>query len=234
MDRRIDYKIVLDCETAPCDYTLEEVTPINMLVYDLGWVITDKNGTVYAERSFVNADIFLDEANLMKSAYYADKIPQYWEDIKSGKRILTSFYNIKKALDMDIENYNVSKVFAHNMLFDYGSLNNTQRWLTKSKYRYFFPYGIEICDTLKMARQVIAPMPTYRKFCEENGYMTKHKTPQVRLTAEILYRFISGDKDFKEEHKGLDDCLIEKEILAYCYRKHKKMDIHLWNDKKEV
>ena len=98
IDKRISYKMVLDCETAPCDRTIEEVTPINMLAYDIGWVITDKRGNVYAERSFVNADIFLDEQELMRSAYYANKVPEYWEDIKSGKRIITSFYIIHKAL----------------------------------------------------------------------------------------------------------------------------------------
>lgn len=226
MDKRIAYKIVLDCETAPCDRTLEDITPINMLVYDLGWVVTDKRGRVYKTRSFVNADIFLDEKELMQSAYYAKKIPEYWKDIKSGKRTLTSFYNIRKALLDDIAEYGATQLFAHNMRFDYGALTNTQRWLTKSKYRYFFPKNVEICDTLKMARQVVASTPTYKKFCQDNGYMTKNN--QVRLTAEILYRYITRDEDFKEEHKGLDDCLIEKEILAYCYRKHKKMEIRLW------
>ena len=230
MDRRIKYKIVIDCETAPCDHTIDEVTPINMLAYDVGWVVTDRQGRVYEKRSFVNADIFLDEKELMKSAYYAQKIPEYWEDIKSGVRILTSFYNIHKTLIKDIETYGIKQIYAHNMHFDYGALNNTERWLTKSKYRYFFPYGVEICDTLKVARQLIATMPTYQAFCEENGYMTRHKVPQVRLTAEILYRFISGEDDFEEEHKGLDDCLIEKEILKYCYRKHKKFEPRLWAD----
>lgn len=228
IDRRRKYFIVLDCETAPCDKEVEEVTPVNMLAYDLGWAVTDRHGNIYATRSYVIADIFLDEKELMKSAYYAEKIPQYWEDIKSGKRILTTFYNVHKQLLEDIETYNVSRVFAHNMRFDYGSLNNTERWLTKSKYRYFLPYGVEVCDTLKMAQQVIATMPTYQRWCEENGYMTKHRKPQPRLTAEIIYRFLSGDDDFEEEHKGLDDVLIEIQIMAYCFRKHKKMECRLW------
>ena len=97
------------------------------------------------------------------------------------------------------------------MRFDYGTLNTTERWLTKSKYRYFFPYGIEICDTLKMARDVIAKMPTYQRFCEENGYLTKNG--QYRLTAEIIYRFITKDNDFVENHTALDDSCIEARIL---------------------
>lgn len=221
MDKRVSYKVVLDTETCPVDKDLDVVSPNNMWCYDIGWAIVDKRGKVYRTRSFVNADIFLNETELMNSSYYANKIPQYWEDIKNGSRTLTSFYNIRKTLMEDIAEFGVTQIYAHNMRFDYGTLNNTQRWLTKSKYRYFFPKNVEICDTLKMARDVVAKMPTYKKFCAENGYMTKNN--QVRLTAEILYRFITKDKDFVESHTGLEDVLIEKEILAYCYRQHKKM-----------
>ena len=226
MDRRISYKIVLDCETAPCDRAIEEVEAKNMLAYDLGWVVTDKRGIVYEKRSFVVSDIFLNEKELMQSAYYASKIPEYLEDIKKGKRIVKSLYEIRQTLLQDLKDYEIIQIFAHNMRFDYGALNNTIRWVTKSKYRYFFPYGCKICDTLKLAQQLIGTMPTYKRFCQENGYLTKLGKP--RLTAEIIYRFMSGNNEFIEEHKGLDDCMIEKEILAYCYRKHKKMNPVLW------
>ena len=96
-----------------------------------------------------------------------------------------AFYNIRKALLEDIEEYGVKEIFAHNMRFDYGTLNTTQRWLTKSKFRYFFPKDLQICDTLKMARDVIAKMPTYRRFCEENGFLTKRGSLQTK--AEVLY-----------------------------------------------
>lgn len=139
IDKRNDFRIVLDTETCPLDKDLETVLPSNMFVYDHGWAIVNKSGKVFEKRSFVNADVFLGEIDLMQSSYYADKIPQYWEDIKAGKRILTSFYNIRKQFLEDVENYGITKCFAHNMRFDYGSLNNTQRYYTKSKYRYFFP-----------------------------------------------------------------------------------------------
>lgn len=226
MDKRISYKIVIDTETCPIDKDYNGVTPQNMWVYDCGWAVVDKRGKVYKTRSFINADIFLGEKELMHSAYYAEKIPMYWEQIKEGQRVLTSFYNIRMALLNDIAEFNVAQVFAHNMRFDYGTLNQTERWLTKSKYRYFFPKEIEICDTLKMARDVISKMPSYKRFCQENGYITKNN--QLRLTAEILYRFITKDNNFIESHTGLEDVLIEKEILAYCYKQHKKMRKNLW------
>ena len=225
MDKRINYKIVLDTETCPLEQ-IDEVTPWNMFVYDIGWAIVDKRGNVYKTQSFINADIFLDEKELMKSAYYSEKIPKYWEDIKSGIRQLRSFYNIKKQLLGDIAEYGVKEIYAHNMRFDYGSLQNTQRWLTKSKYRYFFPKEIEICDTLKMARQVLKDSKMYRVWCEQNGYITKNN--QCRFSAEVLYRYITGNDDFIESHTGLEDVMIEKDILAYCYSRHKKMVRQLW------
>lgn len=226
MDKRISYKIVLDTETCPMDKDFEGVSPYNMLVYDISWVVTDKRAKVYEARSFICDEVFNHETELMKSAYYAKKIPMYRERIARGEAIVASMYEIRKALLADVAEYGVTEIYAHNMRFDYGSLNNSQRWLTKSKYRYFFPYGIEICDTLKMSRQVIGKMPTYRKFCEENGYLTKRG--QLRFTAEIIFRFISKDNNFVESHTGLEDVLIEKEILAYCFKQHKKMERRLW------
>lgn len=173
MDRRINYRIVLDTETCPLDRDFEGVSPYNMFAYDFGWAVVDKRGNVYRTRSFMVDEIFNGESTLMNSAYYAHKIPKYLKEIEEGSRIVADFYTIRKTFVEDMREYEVNEVYAHNMRFDYGVSNNTQRWLTKSKYRYFFPYGTEICDTLKMCRQILGAMPTYRKFCEENGYLTK-------------------------------------------------------------
>lgn len=229
IDKRIKYRIVIDTETCPLNRDIEQVTPDNMWVYDCGWAVVDKKGNIYRARSFINADIFLNEKIALYSAYYNDKIPMYWTEIRNGSRQLTSFYNIRQALLEDINNFGVTEIYAHNMRFDLGTLNNTQRWLTKSKYRYFFPKGIAICDTLKMARDVIGPKPTYQRFCANNGYLTANGKP--RFTAEIIYRYITQNIDFIESHTGLEDVLIEKEIMAYCFRQKKKMRKLLFDKK---
>jgi hypothetical protein len=126
-----------------------------------------------------------------------------------------------------MKTYNVKEIYAFNMRFDYNSLNNTQRWLTKSKYRYFFPKGIMICDIMKMARDVIAKTPSYKRFCVENGYLTKNG--RCKLTAETVYKYIMQDTSFVESHTGLEDVKIETIIMAYCFRKHKKMRKALFN-----
>ena len=184
--------------------------------YDVGFAVVNAAGEVFEAHSYVVADIFLDN-ELMASAYFAEKIPQYWEDIKNGKRILRRFKTIKAILRDVVQQYGIRYIVAHNASFDYRSLNYTQRLLTSSKYRYFFPWGVEIWDTLKMARKVLGADENYRNFCIENGYTYgKEENPQLRYTAEIIYRFLTGDVSFVEEHTGLEDVLIEKEILSYC------------------
>jgi hypothetical protein len=79
-----------------------------------------------------------------------------------------------------------------------------------------------------MARDVIAKMPSYKRFCEENGFIGRNN--QVSCKAEVLYKFITKDLSFVESHTGLEDVMIEKEILAYCYRQHKKMRKKLWEN----
>ena len=224
IDRRHIYGIMIDTETA---------NGLNdPLFYDVGWQVIDSHGRHYKSRSFINRDIFEKEAELMKSAYYAKKIPQYYEDLRTGKRVLASLYEIRQALADDVAEFECKFICAHNAYFDYRSLNGTQRYVTKSKYRYFVPYGLEWWDTMRMATSVICKMPTYIKFCKENGYMVSENKP--KRTAEVLYRFITKDTTFVEEHKGLEDVDIERQILAYCKRQHKPMKKTLFNSQKPL
>lgn len=196
------------------------------LCYDVGYQIFDDNtGIVLAENSMVNADIFCDK-QLMESAFFADKIPQYWEEIKMGARELMSWYKIKCRLYEAIKLYNCSAVCAHNARFDYRSLHTTQRYITTSKFRYVLPWGIEWLDTLKMARAILKNDDNYKKFCLENNYLTANN--QARMTAEILYKYITGKNDFEESHTALEDARIEKIIYFYCKNRDPEVDGKLW------
>ena len=202
--------IVLDTETTN---SLDDP-----FTYDIGWAVIDlETEKVLKTESYAVAEVFLDK-ELMASAYFIDKVPSYWEEIKSKDRKLARLFTIRKSLIADCKAFHVTEIYAHNARFDYLSCNTTQRFLTSSKWRYFFPYGTIICDTLKMAKEAFKDDKEYREFCLENGYVTQYG--QNRYTAEVLYRFLTGNNNFEEVHKGIDDVLIEKEILLACRRRN--------------
>lgn len=220
----MSYFLMVDTET-----TNDLEFPI---VYDVGLAVVNEKGEIYETHSFVVAETFLYK-ELMEIAYFSEKIPQYWEDIKKGARILTSFYNIKREVRKIFQKYEIKAVVAHNMGFDYRALNLTERYLTSSKYRYFFPYGTKFWDTYKMSYEVFFWNDDYCHFCTENhfnrcGGKRCHYTLQPKLTAEVLYRYISGNIEFQESHTGLEDVMIEKEILAKCFAEKPEINGALW------
>lgn len=222
IDRRRKLYIVFDTETAN--------TFDDPFVYDLGFAVVDKMGRVYEKHSLIINEIFHGMAELMKTAYYAEKIPMYLEQIANGERKVVSFYEARKLFADTCKKYNITVAMAHNARFDDKATKKTQRYLTKSKYRYFLPYGVELWDTLKMARDTICKQKSYIRFCEENGFMTNHKRPRPQEKAETIYRYIIDNPSFVESHTGLEDVMIEKEIFARCMRQHKPMRKKLYED----
>lgn len=214
MARKKEMYLVIDTET--CN-TLEQP-----LVYDIGYAIADRNGNVVLERSFLVAEIFLDKKDIMSSAYYAEKIPMYWDDVKKGTRIIKSLFNIRKQLFADMKEYNVKKVGAYNMGFDKKALNTTIRYCSKSLIRWFFPFGVEYFCIWNMACQVIMDTRKYVKFAIQNGLVSEKGN--IQTSAESCFKFLMNDVNFIESHTGLEDVKIEVQIMAKCLKTHKRLD----------
>lgn len=214
MSRQKEFYLIIDTET--CN-TIEQPLP-----YDIGYAICDRQGNIQVERSFVVAETFLDMKDTMKSAYFAEKIPQYWEDIKNGSREIKSVWKIRKQIFEDMKKYNVKKVGAYNMGFDKRALNNLMRYTTKSFCRWFFPFGTEFFCIWSMACQTLLNTTSYIKFAIENGF--ESECGNIQTSAETCYRFLTNSVNFAESHTGLEDVKIEIEIMTKCFNTHKKMD----------
>lgn len=218
IDRRKTYYLTIDTETAN---NLD-----NPFVFDIGGAIHDKHGRVYETFSFIVKEVFCGMPDLMANCFYKKKLPQYRQQIANGERKVVSYYIVRQHIRDLCEKYKVRAIIAHNMPFDYRATTTTQRYLTYSKYRFFFPYGVELWDTLKMAQDTICKQKVYVRWCQQNGYTTKNGRP--RATAEILYQYIAGDHSFEEEHTALADVLIELKIFARCVAQHKPMQRKAW------
>lgn len=217
-DKRKHYYLVIDTETAN---GLDDP-----LVYDIGGAIVDNRGNIYETFSFTIREIFVYERELMQTAYYASKIPSYVEEHHKGSRKMVNFYEARKHILALMCEYHINDVCAYNAHFDRNALNTTQRWLTKSKYRYFFPYNTNFICIWNMACQTLCQRITYKRFCEENNFTSNRKgEPDARnysTSAETVYRYLILNPTYEEEHKGIDDVRIETYIFARCIAAHKK------------
>ena len=208
--------LVIDTETAN---SVEQPLP-----YDVGYAIVDtETGEILTEKSFVVAEIFFD-TELMKNAYFSEKIPQYWDDIKAGNRIIKSICNIRKILRSDMEKYNVTKVGAYNMGFDNRATRNDVRYISGSLVKWFFPYETNFFCIWNMACTSILNTESYINFALENGFVSEKNN--IQTSAEIAYRYLTSNTDFVESHTGLEDVKIEIEIMLAVLRSGMK-----YNDK---
>lgn len=214
IDRRKSYFMVLDIETAN--------STEQGLAYDIGFAVADRKGKIYESRSLMIAEMFYGENDLMQSAYYAKKLPQYWEQLLNGEREMVSILNAKRIVAKTMEEYDIEDVYAYNAYFDTSNLNWTIRYLTKSKYRWFFPYGTKYHCIWHMACQTILTQKSFLRFAIENELTSA--SGNISTSAETAYKYISRNADFEEAHTGLEDVKIETKILVKCYAQHKKMD----------
>ena len=205
--------LVLDTETCPINKD-GGIRPGNMLVYDIGYRIIDKQNNCYLERNFLVNEIFHGEYDKMLTCYYATKLPLYYEMLAQGAIQLKDFNDIYKILMRDITQYGVDTISCHNTSFDYGSLCNTNKWIN-GKWKPFWPKNITMWDSCKMARQTICKYKTY-------DYMTP-SGKMKSATADNLGKYYFGD-DFQESHTALDDTRLESFILYKCLSSHKKCD----------
>lgn len=129
-------------------------------------------------------------------------------------------HTVRQRICELLEAYDVKAVCAYNAAFDTKALNTTERWVTKSRYRYFLPYGTQIYCIWTMACNLICTQKRYIKYCLANGFVSP--AGNIQTNAEKVFGYISKDKDFSESHTGLRDVLIEAQIMAHCYRQHKK------------
>ena len=258
MPNRKQLFMVLDCETATVPQTIgANLTPkqktivgtTKPIIYDLGYLITDRTGYIYKKVSYIIADCFYD-MRLFETAYYADKRPIYEEAIANGSIKVKTWAEARKELfaDMKICDF----VSAYNAGFDfkkaipftsYYFANRNRKWFSKKMTDFI----TEIAETGKTAAKnpdytnpefvidsghsvpIVDIMPLavhrlcgkrYLKFAYDNELITD-SGKWFKTSAEAIYRYISGNPDFDEAHTAIEDAKIEAEMLIKALKKGK-------------
>lgn len=219
MNRKFKY-LVLDVETAN--------STEQPLVYDIGFAICDRNGKIYEQKSYIVSDIFFDEkrifnnSELMNTAYYKEKLPQYFKGLKNDLWQVKSFLAIRKEIKGLIKEYNIKAICAYNAHFDINALNTTLRYITKSSCKWYFDYDTPIFCIWHMACQTICNKNDYLKTAIENDWQSEKGN--IQTNAEKVWAYLTKEYDFSESHTGLADVLIEVQIMAECFKYHKKIN----------
>ena len=211
--RKKQYYLILDTET-----TNGLAYP---LAYDIGFTIIDRQGRVYEKKSYVVQEIF-DNSDLMDTAYYKEKMPLYNTDIEKKlaykKRLLT----IRQDIETILNKYNIKEMYAYNCGFDKRALKNTTARINCDRFYGFFFRKIDYNCIWHMACKVLCKSRNYKKFCTDNDYISEKGN--YKTSAEIVYRYLTKDTNFNEQHRGLADSNIESKILQAIWKRHKKVD----------
>lgn len=207
--------IILDTETAPV-VKMRPTEPVDakkMRVYDLGYIVRDKySGEIYTERSFVCADTFFNGREFMTSAYYAEKLPQYFAGIATGGEWKPmSFADAFKCFHEDVKTWGVSEVWAYNARFDRDALNATCKDVSAGLRETFT--NLEWRDIWTFA-QGITGTNKYGEWATAHGFVSERGIPKTGV--EFLVKYLNDNAEFIERHTALDDARHESRIFSIC------------------
>lgn len=206
VDKRKALFLVLDTETAG---------GFNFpLIYNIGWKIIDKKGNTYLKEEYLINEIFFNE-KLMNTAYYKEKLPFYYNELKKGKILAVNAAFVWERLKDIKKTFPKIKICAYNAGFDKFALECTFNKPFKSE---------SFIDIWNMFFTFTEKNKKYQDFCERNGYtyFDRWKNKKFRTNAEVAYRYIKNNLSFVESHTALNDVEIEAEILTYIIRQKKK------------
>ena len=195
-----------------------------LIPYNVGYVIADRYGKIYKERSFaLPENIYINivrSANLNQAVEMtAGNVTDILQDFKNPffKRKYRCVGNneFKKRLLKDIQKHDIKKVYAYNVAFDKASLKNLFG-------DDFEKLAVEFIDIIPIILRTKLLTKKYCRFCIENGYVTEKGN--IMTKAEVVYRYLFNDLTCLEEHTGLAHVKIEYQILFFAFKKKKKID----------
>lgn len=201
--------LILDTETAD----------LTGSVYDVGYVVCDRKGTISREYNALVREVFTD-AKRMMGAFYAKKIFTHYADMLQTNAIrMMPWIEIIAQLNHDIAESGATVLCAYNAGFDVRVMRATHKMLGHTGHA--LQHRMEILDLWQFACETKLRQTDYIRMATENGWMTKNGN--LSTGAEFAFRYITRNGEFEESHTALADAKIEAVILAECLRQKKRI-----------
>jgi len=196
-----------------------ETADLTGAVYDVGYTIADKKGSIIAERTFLVEEIFTDATRMM-GAFYAGKLfTHYAYMLERGEIALTPWATIVETLRADIVEHGVTVICAYNAAFDFRVMASTHKMLG---YTGSVLEGkLQTLDLWRFACETKLSQTTYHNLAVSQNWQST--AGNLKTGAEYAYRYCSGDWGFIEDHTALSDARIETAILAACMATKKRI-----------
>lgn len=191
-----------------------ETTSLNKpFCYNIGYCVFDTdNNEIVLKKDFVVEQIW-HNIPLFSTAYYANKRPLYIKSMRAKKSKMEKFGYITREMYRTIKLYSIESAYAYNSSFDEKVFN-----FNCDFFKVINPFdNVNIFDIRGMVHNKIAYNPDFQIFCETHNLFTE--SGNYSTTAETIYKYITNQIDFVEEHTALADSEIETEILKYCINK---------------
>jgi len=187
--------------------TLNGATASYCFTYHVAFVATNKKKEILDKINI----LILEHLQLDKSGFYGKFKKEYYRQLLKDENVIICYTETEaiEVLKKWFEKWEVSTICAHNSGFDF-----------EKTFLQYLVKDFDFIDTQFAFFDTIGHYRKFKKFCLENGYVTKYKN--CKMTAEICYRFITGNTDFVEEHTALADSEIETEILFAVWDTHRK------------
>ena len=253
-----NYYLTLDTETAtlpfvdriaPNEKQKKKIAIAKPLVYDIGWVITDRKGEIIKKVNYLVQETFF-VPQIFNTAYYREKRPIYMRKLAKGEISAKCWNDIIEELIEDLKFSTIST--AYNACFDYKKAipftenyinalysENYQKW---EDNQYQKCLDIVNCGKGGKNEDYLTPMFKIRgnefpicdlwgiaceKMLNTNGYknycldneLTSASGLYFKTSAETAFQYLTRNFEFVEEHTALSDAIIESQILTKVLKK---------------
>ena len=205
--------LVVDIETAKQD---------NSFIFDIGFGIYSRAD------GFLTRQAYIVKENESKIPFYADRLQRYADYVDNGDYKVKHFRYIMAVIHNMIDKYKPQFLTAYNLGFDFSTID-------------------KVCNRMKIANPLLQlqPFDMWQGACETIGqqklfkqFVDKHDlrkpvTKNRMSGAETMYRYMTANPHYTEEHTGLGDILIEVEILDRIIRQKKPLSMK-WGNKAQA